>query len=368
MDKDKSLKSTITWITADYFIDVDIPVVSILQKYYDIDWYVIKSYRSNIEIPIGYNYNLEKVNYRAKDPRIILDYYSILKRILAKQFDILYIDYLGLPYFYPILLKLIKKYNIQIIHAAHNVIPYNGWPNRRLMTYYVNYIFKHIPNFHLFSQYLFQYFRSTYKDKNIFYAPLSLKDYGNIQTNNYQLHENKCNLLFFGNVKPNKRLELLIDAVKSLPEEIQKKAHLTIAGACDNQEYYHSLIDGCPVISYYFKRIDDIDIPELFLKHSFLVLPYENVAQSGPHMIAYNYGLPVIASNIEGFKESVVDNKIGFLFEVNNKNSLTDTLKKAILLSTEEYESMKHQLKHYVDEKYSSESIINKYITFINSL
>ena len=77
-------------------------------------------------------------------------------------------------------------------------------------------------------------------------------------------------------------------------------------------------IDGCSSISTYFKRIDDCEIAELFTKHDFLMLPYEDVAQSGPHMIAYYYNLPVIASDIEGFAERVIDGENGYLFKRNN--------------------------------------------------
>ena len=73
-------------------------------------------------------------------------------------------------------------------------------------------------------------------------------------------------------------------------------------------------IDGDSSISVYFKRIDDCEVAEFFAKHDFLMLPYQDVAQSGPHMIAYYYNLPVIASDIEGFNERVVDVVFGFLF------------------------------------------------------
>lgn len=43
------------------------------------------------------------------------------------------------------------------------------------------------------------------------------------------------------------------------------------------------------------------------------MLPYQDVAQSGPHMIAYNYNLPVIASDINGFVERVEDGKMVFI-------------------------------------------------------
>jgi glycosyltransferase involved in cell wall biosynthesis len=362
------MNKKIFWLTADYFIDVDLPIVPGLSKMYDIDWYVLKSKNSKVEVPAGYSYSVIELKYRAKDPRIIFSYKKIIDKIAGNKPDILYVDFLGFPFFYPLLLTNKKLKNIQIVHAAHNVIPYDGWHNKRLMTRYVNHIFKHNRNFHLFSNFLFDYFTGKYKDKNVFYAPLSLKNYGSIQTDSYSICKEKCNLLFFGNIKNNKRLDVIISAVKSLSEELQDSIHLTVAGACDEPGKYISMIGGCPAISCYFKRIADAEVPELFLKHNFLVLPYENVAQSGPHMIAYNYNLPVIASNIDGFKERIVNNENGFLFEVNNIESLKETLAKAVSLPANDYTEMKNRLKLFVGKNYSLQSILKNYITFFDSL
>lgn len=362
------MKKKIAWITPDVFINNDIKIVPNLISQFEIDWYVFKSSKSKIEMPKGYFFRQIVLNYSAKDPRNIIIYLKIISDILKNEPTILYVGYLGIPYWYPILLNYKRIKNIHVVHAAHNVLPYDGWPHKRVMTMYINYIFRHNKNFQLFSQFLFDYFKSVYKGKSIFYAPWGLEDFGNQTTNNYNIDKLKRNLLFFGNVKSNKKLDLLIDAVKSFPEDIQDKMHLTIAGACDEPEKYYALINECPMISCYFKRIDNAEVPELFLKHDFLVLPYENVAQSGPHMIAYNYNLPVIASNIDGFKERIIDNENGFLFEVNNVDSLMQIIKKAVSLSEDDYLKMKNKLKIFVENNYSQNSIINRYIIFFNSL
>ena len=64
------------------------------------------------------------------------------------------------------------------------------------------------------------------------------------------------------------------------------------------------------------------------------MLPYQDVAQSGPHMIAYNYNLPVIASDIDGFAERVEDGVNGFLFRVNDKESLKAAITKPPIITT----------------------------------
>lgn len=365
-------KLKIAWITGDYFIDVDFMLVPYIMEHYKnevkIEWIVIRSHRSNIQINEDLKCRVITLKYRNKDPRVIWEYYSVFKSI-KKNSDIIYSDFVGVPFYYPVLLNYIK--NIPIVHAAHNVKPYSAsyadaWP--KALRKGVKYVFKHNQYFQLFSMSTYQYFKKVYPDKSIFYCPMTLKGYGNVRTNNYQINPNKMNLLFFGNVMGNKRLDLLIDAIKDLPKEIQDKIHLTIAGKCSTIDVFDKQIGNCECISTFFKRIDDEELPELFTKHQFLMLTYEAVAQSGPHMIAYYYDLPVIASNIDGFKERVINEENGFLFTVNDKESLKQVITKVANMTKDEYLVMKSNLRTYAQNNFGLASIADKYITYFNTI
>lgn len=221
----------------------------------------------------------------------------------------------------------------------------------------------------MFSKHTAWWFATHYPQKDYFYAPMVIKDFGPVRTNNYTIDESKVNLLFFGNVVANKRLDLLIQAVKELPQDVQEHVHLNICGNCRmDKEAFLQQIGDCKSISTYFKRIPDEEIPELFTKHQFFMLPYQDVAQSGPHMIAYNYNLPVIASNIDGFAERVEDGENGFLFRVNDKESLKAAITKAAMMSTSDYQKMKDNLKTYVAENNSLETVCKKYIEYFHQL
>ena len=126
----------------------------------------------------------------------------------------------------------------------------------------------------MFSNFTEKKKKKRYPDKSFFYCPMTLKGYGKVSTNKYKIDDSKLNLLFFGNVVLNKRLDLLIQAVKELPIETKGKVHLTIAGKCSAPQQYMEQIGNDESISAYFKRIDDCEIAELFTKHDFLVLPH----------------------------------------------------------------------------------------------
>lgn len=362
------MKKRIVWITADYFIDVDCLLVPYLQKNYteeyQIDWYVIKTASNNIPIPNTPN-QIFTLKHRGKDPRIILEYMRIFKAMHLGGANIIYSDFVGVPYYYFVLSQY-KRNGTPLVHAAHNVIPYGVWP--KALIWYVDKVFKKNQHFQFFSKFTMEYFKEHYKGKSYFYCPMTLKSYGDVQTNNYDIDDSKLNLLFFGNVIGNKRLDLLINAIKHLPEEYKNRVHLNICGKCNNPTPYLNSIQNASNITAFFKRIDDQEVAELFTKHDFLMLPYQDVAQSGPHMIAYQYNLPVIASNIDGFTERVIDGENGFLFKVNNEEALIKVIIKAINLDESSRHEMKRNLNIYAQNNYSLYVIGEKYINYFESI
>lgn len=356
-------KKKILWFTADCFIDVDRLLVPYLREHsdYEIIWIVLQSL-NGAKVAEHKDYEIFKLSNKGKDIRTFFQVNYFLKQIKASQFDLIYSDALGMMYYTAL---LHQKGKSPLVHAAHNVNPYPVWPMGLRME--VKYIFSRCENFQMFSKHTAQWFKEHYPNKSFFYAPMVVKDFGMVQTDIYKVDETKVNLLFFGNIMSNKRLDLLIDAIRELPKDVQGRLHLNVCGNCRmDKEVFLRQIGDCQCISTYFKRIPDEEIPELFTKHQFFMLPYQDVAQSGPHMIAYNYNLPVIASDIEGFAERVKDGKNGFLFHVNDKDSLKAAITKAVNMTPSDYKRMKDSLKYYVAENNSLEAVAQKYIDYFN--
>lgn len=354
----------IMWFTADYFIDVDRQLVPYIRKEYQIkiNWIIIQTIKG-ARVPQHNDYKILELHHRNKDPRTYIEVANFLKRIDLKNYDLIYSDSLGLMY-YTALFNIVR--HIPIIHAAHNVNPYPVWPFSLKME--VKYIFNRCQHFQMFSKHTASWFTKHYPKKSFFYAPMSIKDFGKVRTNNFNFDSSKLNLLFFGNVAANKRLDLLINAIKNLPEEVASKVCLNICGKCKEKDHFISLIGNAPNIVATFRRIEDEEIPELFTKSHFLMLPYEDVAQSGPHMIAYNYNLPVIASNIEGFTERIINNENGFTFNRNDLDSLINTIIKVSTLDKSAYEKIKRNLQEYVNSNYKLDVIANSYIQYFSKI
>lgn len=126
-------------------------------------------------------------------------------------------------------------------------------------------------------------------------------------------------LLFFGAIRRNKGLGLLLDAMERLPGY-----SITIAGEPLEREFYRTqIVPQIQRVRAAGVRVDVIDhfVPEeqvgaLFARHSAIVLPYtrEFAAQSGVVFMALAHELPVVAAEVGGMRDLLAEFKIGTTF------------------------------------------------------
>src|SRR5207237_375660 len=134
-------------------------------------------------------------------------------------------------------------------------------------------------------------------------------------------------LLFFGTIRRNKGLDLLLRAAEQLPGY-----SITIAGEPTEAAYYNDEI--LPLIRRLQAAGVKIDLrngftPEaevgpLFASHSAIVLPYTAnfMAQSGVVYLALAHELPVVASEAGGLRDLFREFKIGETFVQHTPDAL----------------------------------------------
>jgi glycosyltransferase involved in cell wall biosynthesis len=127
-------------------------------------------------------------------------------------------------------------------------------------------------------------------------------------------------ILFFGRIKPYKGVEHLLAACRQLM--VGDATHrLIIAGEVQrgNDKYLEVLRSavtselnrGQIILKTQF--IPDEDIELYFKCADVLVLPYNEIFQSGVLFLAYSFGLPVIATDVGSFREEIVEGRTGYL-------------------------------------------------------
>lgn len=354
------MKKAIVWITPDYFYDVDWPIIKNLKHYYDIKWYVIwgagslRNKPSNDDI-----YKFVQLNYRYRDLRIIRQYWGIIKEIKGINPVVVYNAFLGMPFFLPLLFNLFGKKNV--VFEGHEIDPYVSASHDRLSVAYARYNLKNVGHVQVFSKHAEMEFHRLYPGRNCTYVPMVPKDYG--KPNRYIEHKNKTAFLFFGGIRSTKRFDVLLDAFLNLDENYSSRAELWVYGNCSGEErgkYLQSIL-GHNNIKVLFDFVPDELIPDLFTSASYLVQPYQQITQSGPMMIAYNYGLPIIASDIDGFKERIKDGENGFLFKKNDVTDLKRILEFCIDQKEEDYRRIKENAISFAVKEYAPDIVLAKY-------
>lgn len=145
-----------------------------------------------------------------------------------------------------------------------------------------------------------------------------------------ELKENS--ILFFGNIAPWKGIDTLVEAARIAREKIGPVFNLVIAGKAypgfDGNDFFGNInkedLEFVKIINRY---ITSYEIPVLFRKSSFLVLPYFNqfeYSSSGVIPLSYTFAKPVIISNVPSLAEYVEHQKTGLIFEQKDSSQLAN--------------------------------------------
>ena len=73
------------------------------------------------------------------------------------------------------------------------------------------------------------------------------------------------------------------------------------------------------------------DLPFFFRAADTFVLPYLNIDHSGALHLAYSFSIPVIATTVGDFPESIQEGKSGFLIPPKNEHALSNAMLTASL-------------------------------------
>ena len=359
------------YITYDFFLDVDYPIVRELNKQYKVYWIVFSrispEQRFTQEEVIEYakknNIDLEiiKVTSRFRSLKHLINSFYCTLRLRRLKADIYYYQEFTDPYI-PLFARLFLRTK-KIVVGIHDVTNHkkdNSLFRRLTKTFYIN-AFK---NYHIYSESQKQTFLLNHPKKNILMARLTLKDFGPAKK---ITASEKTNFLFFGAIEYYKGLDYLIEAANLLAKEFDNFT-VTIAGYAKDFSPYNKLIRNPSYFNLIIKVIPNDEIADLFVNSDFLVQPYRDVTQSGPLKIAYNYNLPSIASDFPGFREYIKDGITGYLFEPKNYLALYEVMKTVLKQSGEVRLEMKNNIKLFSEKELQLDQIIGQYTNFFEKL
>lgn len=360
-------RKVIVYINPGSFFDTDITVLHHLSKIYRVIWFPIVQTQQDSKISekelLEYAHindidcHLTVVDYRLRDMRNLFLYCRIVNEAKKANADIIFTCYKQI---YLLLALKILFPNRKIVYGFHDVRPHTG-ARTRLVLAMVKMATKWFRNFVTFSKGQQQILKDDYH-KDSFLIGMSSKYLGESNLMVPPI-DKKVKLLFFGSIIKYKGVDLLIKAMEDLYDEGIRNMSVTIAGKGEAWEECRSLITHNELFETNIKFIDNCKIPDLVCYHHFLVQPYRDVTNSGPLMIAFAYGLPVVAPNIGCFGE-LLDKNSAVLYE---QGHLKDALKNISTMTTDIYQLLCKGMTK-LKKTYSEESIAKKYIKCFESI
>ena len=157
-------------------------------------------------------------------------------------------------------------------------------------------------------------------------------------------------VLFFGQIKEVKGLDLLIQAIADVSREIAEVT-LLIAGRPWKVEFspYDKLIDDLGIRDrcvLHIRYIPDSEVHLYYAAADIVVLPYREVYQSGVVLMAMSYGRPVLVSDLPGMTAVVTEGDNGYVFRQGSATLLAQALTRALQDEQERHRMTERALEY----------------------
>jgi glycosyltransferase involved in cell wall biosynthesis len=255
----------------------------------------------------------------------------ILKMVRREKIDVVHFEWLLSQTMDTGLIKKLQRLNILTVYTAHNILPHEARPGdkRKLKKIYqtVEKIIVHaennkqdlIDNFNIPANKIDVIFHGNFLNVVKLQSELTFLEARRM----LGLEQNNFIILFFGNVRPYRGLDVLIKAMVYLRKYSNIK--LVIAGKIHDFEITQDLIDLFKVresTDFHLNYISLDEVHKYFYAADVVVLPYHKIYQSGAIQLAYSFGRPVISTQTGGVPEVIDEDKSGFVIPVDDSKIL----------------------------------------------
>jgi glycosyltransferase involved in cell wall biosynthesis len=137
--------------------------------------------------------------------------------------------------------------------------------------------------------------------------------------------DSSLHLLFFGFVRPYKGLDILLQAMALLKG---RDVVLKVAGEFwSGKDDYVRLVKDLDIsdrVEIVDRYVTEDEMSGFFSWADLVVLPYKTTKTSGVIATSYGFGKPVLATDVGGFHEVVVDGCTGKLVQPNDPQAIAD--------------------------------------------
>lgn len=284
-----------------------------------------------------------------KSIEYIINLLILIVKFSIHKPDILHIQWIPIITQCPLekyFLKVIKYMKINTVYTVHNILPHDT--GNRYESIYKE-IYHMVDSLVCHTEQTRDILVKSFnidKDKihviphgplfhDILEEGLSIKE----ARKQLKLDLSKTYVLFIGLIKPYKGIEFLLETWKEIYQGCPD-AQLVIAGN-GNEEYLIELkklitkLDIQNAVNTSFKFLSNRELALYHRAVDILVYPYQNITQSGALLTGMSYGKAIVATDVGGFRETLINNESALLIPYGNCKEFANALIKLICFSSE---------------------------------
>jgi glycosyltransferase involved in cell wall biosynthesis len=185
---------------------------------------------------------------------------------------------------------------------------------------------------------------------------------------NYPHRENNLKFIFVSRIRKDKGFLEFFDAVEAISNSHSNIEFHLVGWYEDNnfRDLVQRMTENFHVIYHGTKTQEEVH--DLISGCHCLIHPSHHEGMANVILEAAATGRPVIASNIPGCKEAIIDGKTGFLFEVKNVKSLIQKLEQFIGMTYEEKVEMGYFARMIMEKDFNRDIVVDNYLNTINSI
>lgn len=167
-------------------------------------------------------------------------------------------------------------------------------------------------------------------------------------------------LLIFGTIKPNKRLDWVINAMKLVVEK-NDHVRLLIVGSLQDRDVQKELLLVKELgldnhVLWRLEKVSDEELSVYLIAADIVLFPYEWIYQSAGIIMAMSFGKPIIANDVGSIGELIKSGNTGLLVQMDNPEKLASAIK-FLLINQKESHRLGDAALRYVDDNLSWHSI-----------
>lgn len=267
---------------------------------------------------------------------------ALVTRMFRHKAEVVHVQWIVLPLFDALAIGVMRLFR-PVVLTVHDTVPFNGERMSRLksMGFHLplrlaNHLISHTTTGR---QHLVSAGVPAEKISVISHGPLKLHHPVAPARTQDDVHGDGAglkpyHLVLFGEVKPYKGLDVLVEAVGLLPPALQARTRITVAGrprmdlSAIQARIAELGLEAC--FRFDLRRLSEQDMAELFSDTDCFIFPYRQIDASGVYFLVKSLGRWLIASQVGVFAEQMDGSDDGHLVPSGDAQALAGALRHAV--------------------------------------